>query len=172
MNLANVRRRLDENNAERAVFWWAVKRWPGARDKQLIADSEVIIAEYDNCGGLHGLGEINFQPPYIFELVSPRQAQGIQHRYVVIEPGWTHVWEHRVVESFSIGAENLEVWNPRTGKKSILTSPDFHSSKMVDCAIYGHQHLKTGVTEVMVVSPDGKEHGPFFSLHEARAFVG
>lgn len=176
MNVAEIhaedaRRRLDANNPDRAVYWWQVKRWPGARDDELIADAEVLIAEYDNRGMLHRLDEIKVQPPYIFELISPRSPQGIKHRYVVIEPGWTHVWEHRVVESFSVGGESMTIWSPKTGKPTIIKSPDFQSARIIDCAIFGHQHLKTGMTELMLVTPDGSDHGPFFSLHEARAFV-
>lgn len=171
VNDENLRRQIDADNANRAVYWWRVKRWPGIRDDDLIDRAEVLIAEYDVFGVLHKLDEIKIAPPYIFELLSPRLTQGIKHRYVVIEPGFSHVWEHRVLESFSVVAKNVGLWNPRTGKQIIVETPDYQVPRMIDCAIYGHQHLKTGVTEVMLVAPDGSDHGPFFSLADARAFV-
>lgn len=171
VNEENRRRQIDADNANRAVYWWRVKRFPGVNDADLIAEAEVILSEYEPNGFLHRLDEIRIAPPYVFELVSPRATQGIKHRYVVIDPGWSHVWEHRVLESFSVVAKSIGLWNPLTGKQIIIDTPDYQAPRMIDCAIYGHQHLKKGVTEVMLVAPDGSDHGPFFSLADARAFV-
>lgn len=176
VNAEQARHRIDINNPDRAVYEWVVKRYPGVNDAALIAESETIIAQYDIFGGLHKLDEIKIKPPYVFGLASPRKRQGVDDRYVIVMPGWSYVYEHRVVERFSAVSASKAFY--RKGKLVEIKNADYKPPEMLDCVIFGHQHIATGVCELLVVGPDGRTFGsdndahvPFRSIHEARSFV-
>lgn len=151
-NIENMRRKIDAENRDRAVFYWQVWRLPDVLDENGVDNAEVIVSEYDAFGILHRLAEIKVMPPYLFCLISPRAAQGIPHRFVRIDPGWAFIWQHRVRESVCIGSPG---------------SPGYRPPTLEDCAIFGREHCD-GRQELMLVYPDGAAFG-FATMHGALA---
>lgn len=151
-NLENMRRKLDAENRDRAVFYWEVRRMPESIGEEGWSNTEVIISEYDAHNILHRLAEIKVMPPYLFCLISPRAAEGIPHRFVRIDPGWHFIWQHRVRESACIGSPGTPGYRPPT---------------LEDCAIFGRNHID-GRQELMLVYPDGAAYG-FATMHGALA---
>ena len=146
----NMRRKIDAENRDRAVFYWEVRRMPDVLDERAVDNAEVLVSEYDSHGILHRLAEITTAPPFLFCLISPRATIGIPHRFVRVDPGWFIVWQHRVRERVYIGSPG---------------SPGYIPPTMEDCAIFGREHID-GRQELMLVYPDGAAYG-FATMHDA-----
>jgi hypothetical protein len=151
LNLENLRRKLESENADIAAFQWEVRRAPENPTEGSIEEAEILIAEYDNVGLLHRLAEIKVLPPYLFCAKTART--GLSSHYVRIDPGYEYIWEHRVRKSLCMVPEG---------------HPQYVAPIMEDCAILGRRHIFLNQEEVIIVYPNGTVVGPFDSLIKAR----
>jgi hypothetical protein len=143
--LAELRRK-DAQNLNLAAYSWQVRRCPTVLVQGEEPDTEILLAEYDVQGKIHQLDEIVMPPPYLFCLISSRA--NIPNRFVRIDPGWTHVYCHRVQGALGIAGNGFP---------------------QVDCVIYGTRSLIDMQMNILIVYPSGLVYGPFFSLKEAYA---
>jgi hypothetical protein len=115
----------------RAAYFWQVRRW--VDDITRVAQSDVLLAEYDVFGGLHRLAEVP-PAPFIWCAESYRTGEGVPSRSVPVPAGFEPIWLHRVREGRSFTSEFVAI---------------------EDCLIFGRREIFTGREDVLLLYPDG-----------------